>query len=137
MADEPTGLELAAARALAAALAQFLVAYDHGRIARERRARPPVVEEAPLKPPEPKADSTPKDVALGRGADPRREPEPLPEKLLVTSREAASLLSVSERTLWSITAPRGPIPAIRLGKAVRYAVDDLLAWIEKASKSHR
>jgi hypothetical protein len=56
-------------------------------------------------------------------------------RLLLTSREAAVALSVSERTLWTLTQPRGPIPAIRLGgrgataRALRYSVDDLRAWI--------
>ena len=44
-----------------------------------------------------------------------------PEGLLINSRQAAMLLAVSERTLWSYTAPRGPIPAVRIGNAVRYS----------------
>jgi len=42
-------------------------------------------------------------------------PTPIPDRLAVPPREAARLLSISERTLWSLTAPRGPIPALRLG----------------------
>jgi predicted DNA-binding transcriptional regulator AlpA len=50
-------------------------------------------------------------------------------KLLVTPREAARLLSICEKTLWSLTAPRGPLPAVRLGRSVRYDVVDLQAFI--------
>lgn len=56
------------------------------------------------------------------------------QTLLVGIREAARLLSVSERTLWKLTAPRGPIPVVRLGKAVRYSVDDLREWLKKAKE---
>lgn len=57
-------------------------------------------------------------------------------RLLLTHRQAAAALAISERTLWEMTAPRGPIPVLRLpgrGKArtLRYAVDDLQRWIEE------
>lgn len=55
------------------------------------------------------------------------------DKLLLTTREAARALSLCERTLWSITAPRGPLPCVRIGGSVRYSPDDLRAYIE----SHR
>jgi excisionase family DNA binding protein len=55
----------------------------------------------------------------------------LNESLLVTSREAARCLGISSRTLWSLTAPRGPIPVVRIGRSVRYAPTDLRAWIEQ------
>jgi len=43
------------------------------------------------------------------------------DKLLVPPREAAWLLGgISTRHLWSLTAPRGPIPCIRLGRRVFY-----------------
>jgi predicted DNA-binding transcriptional regulator AlpA len=51
-------------------------------------------------------------------------------KLLLTAREAAAVLSVSERTLWSLTWPRGPIHPVRLGRAVRYSADGLRAWVQ-------
>ena len=51
-------------------------------------------------------------------------------KLLLTPREAAKALSVSERTLWSITAPRGNLPSVRVGtRSVRYSLDAIRAWI--------
>ncbi len=54
-------------------------------------------------------------------------PAPMP-KLLVTPREAAKALSICEKTLWTLTK-RGEIPAVRFGRAVRYDVADLQAFI--------
>jgi excisionase family DNA binding protein len=51
-------------------------------------------------------------------------------KLLLSVREAAKALSVSERTLWNMTAPRGPIPSIRLGSRVLYSTSALQKWID-------
>ena len=51
-------------------------------------------------------------------------------KLLLTPREAARALSVSERTLWSITVPRGDLPCVRLaGRTVRYDVEALRRFL--------
>jgi len=50
-------------------------------------------------------------------------------QLLVTVTAAAAALAVSPRTLWSLTAPRGPIPAVRIGRAVRYDLNALRTWI--------
>ncbi|HEX5104211.1 MAG TPA: helix-turn-helix domain-containing protein [Pirellulaceae bacterium] len=55
-------------------------------------------------------------------------------KLLLTQREAADALGVSERTLFSLTSPRGPIPAVRMGKSVRYSLAALQAWIGEQTK---
>ena len=51
---------------------------------------------------------------------------------LLTSREIAKLLHISERTLWSFTAPRGELPAIRIGRVVRYDPHDIETFIGKA-----
>jgi excisionase family DNA binding protein len=51
-----------------------------------------------------------------------------PNRLLVTVREAAKMLGISERTLWTMTSPRGSIPSIRIGRAVRYNLDSLRQW---------
>lgn len=56
------------------------------------------------------------------------------QPILLTARDAAKLLSVSERTLFSISAPRGPLPVVKIGRAVRYAVADLQAYIEGQRK---
>lgn len=48
---------------------------------------------------------------------------------LLTVRETADVLRVSERTLWSLTNS-GELPAVRVGRSVRYDQNDLAAWIE-------
>lgn len=54
-----------------------------------------------------------------------------PEKLLISPREAAKLLSISERKLWTMTHAESPgVPYVRCGRLVRYAPADLQAWIE-------
>lgn len=54
----------------------------------------------------------------------------LPAPLLLNAREAARLLNVSERLLWTMTAD-GDIPSVRVGRrGVRYLPDDLTRWIE-------
>ena len=53
--------------------------------------------------------------------------------LLVTTREAARLLSISPRTLWTLTNT-STIPSIRLNSCVRYSLDDLRAWIKNNKK---
>ena len=54
--------------------------------------------------------------------------ESQPEKLLLTSREAAAALEICERSLFSLTKA-GRIPAVRLGRSVRYSLDALRACI--------
>lgn len=51
-----------------------------------------------------------------------------PDRLLVTVREAAQRLAVSERTLFTLTAA-GELPAVRIGRAVRYSVAALEKFI--------
>mgnify|MGYP002631865806 CR=1 FL=1 len=53
-----------------------------------------------------------------------------PQKLapLLTARETAELLRVSERTLWTLT-DSGSIPCVRVGRSVRYDQQDLETWI--------
>ncbi len=53
---------------------------------------------------------------------------------LLKSAEAAEMLAISERTLWSLTNAN-EIPHIRIGKSVRYSVADLEAWIESKRES--
>ena len=53
------------------------------------------------------------------------------ERLLLRPRDAARLLSISERTLWGSN-----IPKIRIGKrGVRYSIDDLRNWIARRRES--
>lgn len=57
---------------------------------------------------------------------------PLP--LALRAKDAASLLGISPRLLWSLTN-RGEVPHLRLGRAVLYPVDDLRRWLsEQASR---
>ncbi len=51
-------------------------------------------------------------------------------RLLLTSRQTAEALSISERTLWGLT----DLPRVRIGRSVRYDVEDIRAWI--ASRKH-
>ena len=54
-----------------------------------------------------------------------------PPTLLLTAREAAKALAISEKTLWTLTTPRGSIPAIRVGeRSLRYSVAALEKWID-------
>lgn len=50
--------------------------------------------------------------------------------LLMSARQAAKTLSVSTGTLYNLTAPRGPIPSVKLGARVCYATIDLERAIE-------
>jgi len=60
----------------------------------------------------------------------KSNPTPALSRLLLTARQASEALSISERTLWSITVPRGPLPVVKVGRSVRYCPTDLDAWIE-------
>lgn len=53
--------------------------------------------------------------------------------LLLTPRQAAEALAISPRKLWAMTAS-GEIPHCRIGKCVRYPVDDLQRWIDAQTK---
>lgn len=50
-------------------------------------------------------------------------------RLLVNRKEAADILAISERTLWALTAA-GELPAIKIRRAVRYAIADLQMYID-------
>lgn len=97
-----TPREIAASQALASAVLELAAAVDEGRASR-------------------------------RAAEVARTPPPLParpmsekpEKILLTSREAAEMLSISPGTLFNMRAPKGPIPVVFLGAAVRYPLDDI------------
>lgn len=57
------------------------------------------------------------------------------EPLALRARDAARLLSISPRSLWALSAPRGPIPCIRIGQGKRqialYPLDGLRAWLTR------
>lgn len=50
--------------------------------------------------------------------------------LLLTPQRAAEALAISPRKLWELTAS-GEVPHVRLGRCVRYPVDDLQRWIDE------
>lgn len=56
-----------------------------------------------------------------------------PHSLLVKPDEAAKLLSISTRTLWTLTHG-GIVPCVRLGKSVRYSLDTLRAVIAERER---
>ena len=49
---------------------------------------------------------------------------------LLRPKAAAAILAISPRKLWSLTAC-AEIPAVRIGRAVRYDVVDLMAWVAR------
>lgn len=55
-------------------------------------------------------------------------------RLLLTPNEAARALSISPRTLWTLTHS-GQIPFVRIGWLVRYSPADLQAWIDSQKHS--
>ncbi len=57
------------------------------------------------------------------------------DPLLLTPRDAARRLSLSEKTLYNYTKA-GQIPVVRIGRAVRYSLDDLKSWIQRASEKN-
>ncbi len=64
--------------------------------------------------------------------------DPTMPKLLIDARTAAEMLSICEKTLYSMSEPRGPIPVVRLGtkgKAIRYSTAALQRWIEQQQQS--
>jgi excisionase family DNA binding protein len=51
-------------------------------------------------------------------------------RLAVGAREAAAMLGVSERHLWSMTH-RGEIPRVKCGRRTLYPVTLLQKWLER------
>lgn len=56
------------------------------------------------------------------------------EKILLSKGEAAQVLSISEKKLWNLTFPRGPIQAVRLGARVLYSPETLRAFIREEER---
>lgn len=55
--------------------------------------------------------------------------------LVLTVEQAARRLQVSPRTLYSLTAPRGPIAVVRMGpRTVRYREVDLIDYLARAAQ---
>jgi hypothetical protein len=58
-----------------------------------------------------------------------------PTALAFRPREAAKALGISERMLWSLTAPRGTIQSVRVGSCVLYPVTGLQAWLDRQAQA--
>jgi hypothetical protein len=54
-----------------------------------------------------------------------------PPAVLWTPRETARAMKISERKLWGITRPRGPLPVVKIGRAVRYDPGDVARFIDQ------
>lgn len=66
---------------------------------------------------------------LRRMVLPNLEKSPQPDwRLLVSAREAAKMLSVSQRHLWQMSA-KGELPRVMVGARVCYSIESLRAWI--------
>jgi len=88
-----------------------------GEMLDERYAQPlPASEHAPCPPTSPISAGSP-DL-------------PTPSPKLLTPRDAAKALAVCEKTLFNMTKA-GEIPAVKIGRAVRYSVADLARWVEQ------
>ena len=57
-----------------------------------------------------------------------------PAALLLKTREAAKALSLSERMVWQLTNS-GELPSVRIGRALRIAVEDLEAFIARRRRT--
>lgn len=65
--------------------------------------------------------------------NPRTPNSGSPGSLSLRPRAAAKALGIGERLLWDLTAPRGPIPCVRLGTCVLYPVLGLQEWLAAES----
>lgn len=55
-----------------------------------------------------------------------------PLTLLLNAHDAAKAMGgICEKTLWSMTWPRGELPCVRIGRRVLYDPRDITAWIDK------
>lgn len=73
-------------------------------------------------------------MATDRTSAPGSAPAVASTALALRPREAAKALGISERMLWSLTAPRGTIPAVRIGTCVLYPVTGLQAWLDRQAQ---
>ena len=73
-------------------------------------------------------------MAPDRTTAPGSAPAVPPTALALRPRDAAKALGISERMLWSLTAPRGTIPAVRIGTCVLYPVTGLQAWLDRQAQ---
>ena len=58
------------------------------------------------------------------------QPVPTIPRLALRPAEAAKLLGISEKHLWSLTSPNG-LPAVKLGSRTAYFPHQILAWADR------
>lgn len=51
-------------------------------------------------------------------------------RAMLTAKEAAAQLSISARSMYDLAAPGGPVPCYRIGRAVRFAQEDLDRYLQ-------
>lgn len=56
-----------------------------------------------------------------------------PERLLLSARNAAHALSISTRSLWTLTNS-GEIKSVRINRSVRYEIDALREYIQRNTR---
>lgn len=64
----------------------------------------------------------------------QRRSEPPIEPMLLNTRQAAQLLNISERTVFSLIK-EGKLPSVKIGRCLRFSVADLAAFIAQARKN--
>ena len=55
------------------------------------------------------------------------------EPILWTIKQTAAALALCEKSVWTLTRD-GKLPAVRIGRAVRYAREDVLRFVEAAKQ---
>ncbi len=60
-----------------------------------------------------------------------QEPTTNQPEILLTSKEAAKRLAISERHLYTLTHA-GELPCVRVGRSIRYSVETIQQWIRDA-----
>lgn len=60
-----------------------------------------------------------------------RNHEELASKLLVSAEELATILDVSQRTIWRLLSARQIPSPVRFGGTVRWRLSEVNAWIEQ------
>lgn len=61
---------------------------------------------------------------------------PAEDGLLLTPRETAKRLAISERHLFDLTRS-GQLPCVRVGKCVRYNIETIQKWVREAESTER
>ena len=56
-------------------------------------------------------------------------------KGLLSAKETARFLGISERTLWSITAPRGTLVCCKINSLVKYSPQAIERFIEQQERA--